>query len=410
MECDQLEDLGSGGGIRAAAYLRVSSKKQAKEGLSLEDQEVRLRELARKIGVSRIYWFVDAGISGRDFDRRKLNSILDLAEKREIQKLLVAYVDRLGRDSRKLVNFFWELSDYSVTIQTPEEEIDVKKLEGWLISAIKAWSAQDVNEQRGKSALAGRVRSFVKKRWNKQVPRGYRRREDGWIEKAPGWDILIKDVFGTFIALWNYDAVKGTISKKYDQRLTSHQIKKILQNPVYIGKPQFSGRAMIKEFQKAVVVEDPTLSYIDGETFEKAQEIIRRLHQKNSRKKTDALNNLIDDYGIEVLDHIPNLAVLCPKCSQPMIKNGTLTLDGLTTRNYLCKKCEKQLRIPTRAHMRRIREWASRQDQKEQNRHVGNWKVDGKTTTIDEFLEPSPDKQIVQGEAGDPIQGAKAND
>jgi site-specific DNA recombinase len=347
-----VEDLGDGEGIKAAAYLRVSSSRQAKEGLSLEDQQIRLRELARKIGVSRIYWFTDAGISGRDFDRRKLSSILDLAEKHEIQKLLVAYVDRLGRDSRKLVEFFWDLSDHGVTIQTPEEEIDVKKLEGWLISAIKAWSAQDVNEQRGRSALAGRVRSFTKKRWNRPVPRGYRMREDGWIEKEPDWGPLIKRVYELYLKNANYKTVADAVNREFQaflqKPLTHQQIRQVICDPVYVGKPQFAEK---------VAVEDQSLAYVDPETFRMAQEISGRIRRKRSRKRTDVLQDLLEKYGPEVLEFIPDIAILCPSCKGVMVRNGTLVTREWTAHNYLCKGCGKQRRVPTKRQMKRVQDW-----------------------------------------------------
>lgn len=347
-----VEDLEGGEGIKAAAYLRVSSSRQAKDGLSLEDQEIRLRELARKIGISRVYWFVDAGVSGKDFDKRKLSSILDLAEKQEIQKLLVAYVDRLGRDSRKLVEFFWDLSDYGVTIQTPEEEIDVKKLEGWLISVIKAWSAQDVNEQRGKSALASRVRSFTKKRWNKPIPLGYRRREDGWIEKEPGWEPLIKRIYELYLKHTNYQAVRDIVSREFQallqKPLTHQQIRQIICDPAYAGRPQYAGKA---------TVEDPNLAHVDPETFHRAQEISGRIRRKRSRKRKDALRDLLEKCGPDVLEFIPNVAILCPSCKGVMVRNGTLVTKELTAHNYLCKGCGRQRKVPTKRQMKRIQEW-----------------------------------------------------
>ncbi len=355
-ECS-VEDLGDGEGIKAAAYLRVSSSRQAKEGLSLEDQEIQLRELARKIGISRIYWFTDAGISGRDFDKRKLNSVLDLAEKHEIQKLLVAYVDRLGRDSRKLVEFFWDLSDYGVTIQTPVEEIDVKKLEGWLISAIKAWSAQDVNEQRGKSALAGRVRSFTKKRWNKPVPLGYRRREDGWIEKESGWEPLVKRMYELYLKHANYQTVRDIVNREFQallqKPLTHQQIRQIICDPVYAGRPQYAGKVM---------VEDPNLAHVDPETFRRAQEISGRIRRKRSRKRKDALQDLVRKYGLDVLEFVPDIAVLCPDpiCKGVMVKNGMVSIGEWTAHNYLCKKCGRQRKVPKKCQMRKIQEWASK--------------------------------------------------
>lgn len=402
---DRVEDLGGGKGIKAAAYVRVSTKRQAKEGLSLEAQEMQLRELAQKMGVSRIYWFIDAGKSGKDFDRRKLNSILDLAERHEIEKLFVVDVDRLGRNSRKLLEFFCDLRDYGVTIQTPEGEIDIEKLEDLLISAIKAWAAQHDNERRAKASLSGKVRNFAKKQWKKPIRLGYQKRGDGWIEKKLDQEPVVKDVIGMFLTLRSYAAVKGAILKKHGLELTHQQIKRILQDPLYMGKPQCSGKAVIREFKSAVVVEDYALAYVDQETFEKVQKIIEQKHRRHSRRKTDTVKELLERYGVEVLDWIPNIAVLCPCCGQPMVRNGAIFVGGITARNYLCKKCGKQRRIPTKADIKRIRERSSGEEIRGEPDFKGHAKWGGKFRTIDEFFgSPSREQATEDGEGGESLQ------
>lgn len=348
-----IEDLNGGKGVKVAAYVRVSTDRQAQHGYSLEAQEKELRELAEKVGVSRLYWFCDAGKSGVDFDRRKLNLILDLAEKHEIVKLLVVDIDRLGRNSRRLLGFFSDLRDYGVTVQTPEGEIDVDQLEDLLVSAIKAWAAQHDNERRAKAAIAGRIEGFKKKCWNKPVPLGYLKKPDKWIEKKFDWGPVIKDVFDLFLRFRNFRTVKDAINKKYglNKPLTHHQVTQLLKNPVYAGKPEYSGR---------VVVEDPNLAFIDQETFEKAQELISHIQQRHSHKKRDALQDLVKEYGLGVLEFIPNVAVLCPDCQGVMVKNGMIYMKGHTAHNYLCKKCGKQRKVPKKCQMKKIQEWASK--------------------------------------------------
>lgn len=343
-----IEDLNGGKGVKAAAYVRVSTDRQAQHGYSLEAQEKELRELAEKVGVSRLYWFRDAGKSGVDFDRRKLNLILDLAEKHEIDKLLVVDIDRLGRNSRRLLGFFSDLRDCGVTVQTPEGEIDVDQLEDLLVSAIKAWAAQHDNERRSKAAIAGKVESFKKKCWNKPVPLGYLKKPDKWIEKKFDWEPVIKDVFDLFLRFGNYRAVKDAVNKKYglNKPLTRHQVAQLLKNPVYVGKPGYSGG----------VVEDSNLAFIDQETFEKAQELLSRIQQRHSHKKRDALQDLVKEYGLGVLEFIPNVAVLCPDCQGVMVKNGMIYMKGHTAHNYLCRKCGKQRKVPTKNQTEKIQE------------------------------------------------------
>jgi hypothetical protein len=72
---DWVEELG-GNGPKVAAYLRVSTGKQAKKGFSLDDQREQFEKLKANRNPSRVYWFIDPGKSGRDFDKRKLNTIV----------------------------------------------------------------------------------------------------------------------------------------------------------------------------------------------------------------------------------------------------------------------------------------------------------------------------------------------
>ena len=347
-----VEDLGGGKGLRVAAYIRVSTDKQAQRGHSLDVQEKELRELARKIGASRIYWFRDAGKSGVDFDRRKLNLMLDLAERREIEKVLIVDVDRLGRNSRKLLNFLCDLRDCGVTIQTPEGELDIDQLEGLLLSVTKAWRSQYDNEKRAKQANASKAENFLKGHWNKPIPKGYRKRSDGWIERDLSWESVIRDIFELFLRFRSYGKVAETINAKYGKSLTRQQVAQLLRDPVYIGKPAHLGK----------VVEDPSLAFVNEETFKKAQEIADLIHRKHSRKGRTTIQDLLREYGAGVLEFVPNIAVLCPSCQGIMVRNGTVSLGaGHTAQIYFCRKCHKELKIPTKRQMQRIQEWVRKE-------------------------------------------------
>jgi len=79
-------------------------------------------------------------------------------------------------------------------------------------------------------------------KWNKPIPLGYRPTPDGWIEKIPEFVPLVKEIFEQFLATKNYAEVARIVNAKYPElmkgdRLTPHQIKRILSDPVYCGKP-----------------------------------------------------------------------------------------------------------------------------------------------------------------------------
>jgi DNA invertase Pin-like site-specific DNA recombinase len=88
-------------------YARVSTKKQAKEGNSLEAQEKTLIEN----GAAKIYH--DA-FTGTKTDRPALNELVELAQAGDT--IMVTKLDRLGRSLSKTTELITELIDKGVTV------------------------------------------------------------------------------------------------------------------------------------------------------------------------------------------------------------------------------------------------------------------------------------------------------
>src|SRR5262245_5222064 len=84
--------------IRAAAYVRVSTKKQADEGFSLGEQRKQLTELANARG-----WdcevFEDPGISGEKLkERPELTRLLAAVDNGKFDVVMVVDESRLARN------------------------------------------------------------------------------------------------------------------------------------------------------------------------------------------------------------------------------------------------------------------------------------------------------------------------
>lgn len=348
-ELDKIERLGNMGGMRVAAYVRVSTKRQAKHGMSLKAQEEELRKLAESMGASVIFWFIDAK-SGKTFSGRKLGCIHSLAEHKMIDRLLVCEVDRIGRETCTLLGFILALRGLGVITVTPHEKIDVKSYEGILMASIKAIRAEEENEKRTHAALRSRIFNFKNGKWNLPVPIGYRKAGD-WIEKIPEFEPLIKEVFSYFVSVKEYGRVTGYINRKYgmllQKKLRPETIANMLQNPAYIGKPACGGEKT-RRFFEDIQVEDKNLAFIDEDTFMKVQKIIREKKGRYERKENPAeyfIKNLGDDI-LKVFDE--KVAFLCPHCEQPMRDNG---------KTYQCRKCGYQRRKIKKSEAVKIAEW-----------------------------------------------------
>jgi hypothetical protein len=174
--------------------------------------------------------------------------------------------------------------------------------------------------------------------------------------KEPDWRVLIPEIFKAFLKLRSYQATTRHVNKFWHDLLPKplkrHQVEAIITNPVYCGRPRYSDKA---------VVEDPALAYVDIKTFEEAQLISAAIRKRHARKKEDALSVLMKLHGAEVLDFIPKVAVQCRTCGGIMTFNGTVNRAGWVIRIYKCK-CQSQRLVPTKAEIRNILEWASKQD------------------------------------------------
>jgi DNA invertase Pin-like site-specific DNA recombinase len=86
--------------VRLVAYLRVSTDRQAEEGLGLEVQEQAIRSWAKGEGHRVVLWCSDEGVSGSNGleDRVALSDALQALRDRRAVGLLVYRLDRLARD------------------------------------------------------------------------------------------------------------------------------------------------------------------------------------------------------------------------------------------------------------------------------------------------------------------------
>ena len=81
-------------------YARVSTKEQAKEGYSIDEQVERLKKYCEAHGRSDFKVFVDAGFSGANVDRPDLQKMIQEARAGKLEKVIVYKLDRLSRSQK----------------------------------------------------------------------------------------------------------------------------------------------------------------------------------------------------------------------------------------------------------------------------------------------------------------------
>lgn len=106
---------------KACIYARYS---RLLSGQSLENQLIPLRTLAQQRGLHLIEEYTDEGLSGARERRPGLDRLLRDAYLGKFSVVLVAAIDRIGRDVRHLLNLIHELDKLGVVLISQRESID----------------------------------------------------------------------------------------------------------------------------------------------------------------------------------------------------------------------------------------------------------------------------------------------
>ena len=100
---------------RIGLYIRVSTDKQAAHGVSVEEQEARLRERVSRHPDWRVTdVYIDDGYSGHSMDRPEVLRCMRDAAEGKLDKVLALDIDRAHRNEQNRRNFEQYLVDHGV--------------------------------------------------------------------------------------------------------------------------------------------------------------------------------------------------------------------------------------------------------------------------------------------------------
>jgi putative DNA-invertase from lambdoid prophage Rac len=136
----------------AAIYARVSTDDQ-----SCERQLRDLQAFAERAGYTVVQVFTETA-SGMKNDRKERAKVMAMAQKRQIEAVLVTELTRWGRSSRDLINTLEDLNGFGVSvIAQTGMQFDLSTAQGKMIAGVLALMSQferDLLSERTKSGLA----------------------------------------------------------------------------------------------------------------------------------------------------------------------------------------------------------------------------------------------------------------
>ena len=175
--------------INAIGYVRVSTEEQAREGISIEAQEERIRALATAKGWDLVEIIKDPGYSGKNLSRPGIMSLIDSCRRGTVNVVIVNKVDRL---TRKRKDLWYLLEDIfyknQVCFLSVVESFDSTTAAGTAFLGMIGVFAQlerDLVSERTREALNHKR---AKGGWVGRTPTGFRINEEGRLEADP--DVL----------------------------------------------------------------------------------------------------------------------------------------------------------------------------------------------------------------------------
>jgi DNA invertase Pin-like site-specific DNA recombinase len=142
--------------MRAVAYVRVSTKDQAENGVSLKDQKAKIQAMCVVRG-DELIDIIEDEESGKDLNRPGFQQIQRMVEAHEVDVVIICKLDRLTRSVGDLAHLLSLFDKHGVALVSLAESLDTQSAAGRLVinvmGAVAQWEREVISE-RTKAALA----------------------------------------------------------------------------------------------------------------------------------------------------------------------------------------------------------------------------------------------------------------
>lgn len=332
----------------AFAYLRVSTKEQARtgggaEGYSIPAQRDACRVKAASLGAVIEEEYVDAGESARSADRDNLQRMLQDIKTVRPDYVIVHKIDRLARNRADDIAINLLLKKYGVTLISCTENIDDTP-SGRLLYGLMAEIAQFYSGNLALEVMKGLVRKAEEGGTPFRAPLGYLNRREtrgsveySWVDLDPERAEIIRWCFEQY-ATGEWSGIDLTLAAREkgltnrprgdssDKSIGLTGMYHMLQNPYYMGVVSYRG--IHYEGKHPVLVEPDTWLLV--------QDILAA--HTNSEKD-------------RVHSHYLRGTIYCSSCGARLIYSQNKGNGGTYT-YYFCSKKKTRANNCTRPAMR----------------------------------------------------------
>lgn len=257
-----------------AGYIRVSHTEQKLHGLSLDAQKMKLIAYAKKHNMRIVEWYCDEGVSGRKLikNRPELQRMINDAKKGEFERIIFIKLDRFFRSVAEYHECMKQIAP--VVWSTTEENYDLTTANGRMLVNMKLTIAEMEADQTGERIkIVNDYKVQTGQPLSGSQPFGWMIAKDDstgrkQVVKDPDEAPILEDLLQHFLT---YQSKRKTVSYMYSKHhitMSICTVTNLLTNSMLYGAYR----------------DNPTYcdSYIDKDTFDQIQEILKRNVRNNT--------------------------------------------------------------------------------------------------------------------------------
>lgn len=179
--------------MKAIGYIRVSTEDQAREGVSMDNQEEKIKAYAMVKDLDLVDIIVDAGISAKDLEREGVQKVLGILQDGKAGALIVYKLDRLTRSTKDLLTLVYDVFiPNDIALHSINETLDTTTANGrffiTMLGGIATWERETISE-RTKDALSHKK---GKNEWLGRIPYGFKIESNHLIEDVDQMKVIQK--------------------------------------------------------------------------------------------------------------------------------------------------------------------------------------------------------------------------
>lgn len=304
-----------------AGYVRVSTQKQAEEGVSVEMQKAQIINHLKLVDLihdeNEVDFYIDEGQSGSSLHRPAMTQLLKVIKKGEVELLVTYDLSRISRDIFDSNTFLNLVEKNGVILKCLHDDVSIatagNRFSTYVKIAVNQFEREKIVERTNDGLLSivesGRYPCGGKPMF------GYYRGEDKHLYIDEENSAIVKEMFAYAIEGYELSVIARLLNEKYDKyNFNLNQIYNILRNKRYTGTLVYKGKEY-KDLYPALITEEEM-----------------RLAQANTRRRAVWKS---ENY---VLDEL----LFCKHCGRRLIcMNGNSM--GKKYFYYKCTVCKKQI-------------------------------------------------------------------